>query len=450
MPLLWSCLAVTSARADNSFDGEWRTSFGVVTLKQTNGDVTGSYGAGGEFILKGSAQGPALTFHYQEGNASGDAHWNLDESGQSFHGDFKLDNDGRTGTWNGWRPDPNAATGNLANLNGLWLTDLGLMELNQTGKKVKGRYAMQGGSEIEGKLTGRRFDFTFKSFRAGSGWFDVAADGKSFAGAGNANGFAPWFSWRGRPAPEFVHHVPLVAGKIVDGSTDGLLTYSIRAPDGFKAADAKKWPAILILHGSNMNGRVYVNTIATTWPQIARDYLLIGINGEMPSSIGDEPAFNYTYVDYVGRSTFKGFPGTDHESPALVAAAMDELRQAYPIEKYFVGGHSQGGFLTYSLLMNFPEKIAGAFPVSAGVIMQCEPAAFADEKLRAAQRAVPLAIIHSKQDAMVPFSAGEHAAKLFNDAGWPKMQFFIDDSGAGHRFALLPIDQAIHWLEAQQ
>ena len=58
---------------------------------------------------------------------------------------------------------------------------------------------------------------------------------------------------------------------------------------------------------------------------------------------GAEPRFNYTYVSYVGRSTFKGFPGTDRESPALVAEALDDVREAYPVSRYFVGGHSQGG-----------------------------------------------------------------------------------------------------------
>jgi len=245
-------------------------------------------------------------------------------------------------------------------------------------------------------------------------------------------------------------HVKLVPGKIVDGSTANGLTYSIRAPEKFNEGARHKWPAVVILHGSNMNGRAYVNTIATAWPDIAKDYLILGINGERPSNLAaDDPRFNYTYVDYVGRSTFKGFPGTDRESPALVAEAMTELRQVYPVSKYFVGGHSQGGFLTYSLLMNFPEQIAGAFPISGGVIIQCEPSAYADEKLKAAQRAVPLAIIHGRQDPVVNFSSGQYAATLFGDAGWPAFHFFVDDSGAGHMFARLPVGQAIRWLESQ-
>ena len=93
-----------------------------------------------------------------------------------------------------------------------------------------------------------------------------------------------------------------------------------------------------------MNGKAYVNTLASASKGIARDYILIGINGETPSRITDDPAFNYTYVNYVGRSTFGGFPGTDRESPALEAEALADLSKAYPIKHYFVGGHPRAVF----------------------------------------------------------------------------------------------------------
>jgi predicted esterase len=435
------------AEGRGAFDGEWRTSLGTVTLKQVGNAVTGTYGNAGQFTLKGTVQGKKLTFEYQAGQAKGEAHWTLDDSGYAFHGGYRLQS-GQADDWDGWRPDPEAPKGKPAALGGLWLTDLGLMELEQAGDRVKGRYALRGTSAIEGTVTGRRLEFKYKAFRPGKGWFDVAADGAAFAGAASTDGFPGWYGWRGRKAPEFARHAKLVPGKIVDGSTKGLLTYAARAPEGYREGDGKKWPAVVILHGSNMNGKAYVSTLAAAWPEIAKDYLLLGINGERPSATGDEPRFNYTYVSYVGRSTFKGFPGTDRESPALVAEALDDLRGAYPIARYFVGGHSQGGFLTYSLLMNFPERIAGAFPVSAGVIFQCEPAAYADEQVRAAQRSVPLAIVHGKQDPVVSFSQGEYTAALFGEAGWPALRFFADASPAGHRFGLLPVGEAIRWLEA--
>src|SRR5262249_578969 len=87
-------------------------------------------------------------------------------------------------------------------------------------------------------------------------------------------------------------------------------------------------------------------------------------------------------------------------------------------------------------------------PVSAGVIFQCEPTAYADDQLRAAQRSVPLAIIHGKKDPVVGFSSGAYAAGLFGEAGWPAFRFFADASSAGHRFGLWPVGAAVRWLEA--
>ena len=438
---------LASTEETPSFDGEWRTSRGIVTLKQVGSKVTGTYGAKGLFTLEGEVQGTKLTFSYREENAAGSAQWTLDALGHAFSGSF-VAQDGRKGQWQGWRADPEAVKGEAAKLAGLWLTDFGLMELEQDGEKVKGRYALRGVSELAGAVTGRQFEFTFNSYHKGKGWFDTSSDGDALAGAANSAGFVGWYGWRGRRASEFVRHVKLVPGKIVDGSTEGLLTYAARAPEGYREGDGKKWPAVVILHGSNMNVRSYVATIASASPDVARDYLLIGINGETPSDIGKEPRFNYTYVSFVGRSKFKGFAGTDRESPALVAEALKELRGVYPVSKYFVGGHSQGGFLTYSLLMNFPELIAGAFPVSAGVIIQCEPDAYEDEHVRTNQRAVPLAIVHGRQDRVVGFDMGEYAATQFGEAGWRARRFFADESGAGHRFAMLPVREAIRWLEA--
>ena len=130
-----------------------------------------------------------------------------------------------------------------------------------------------------------------------------------------------------------------------------------------------------------------------------------------------------------------------------MSEAFDELKKVYPVERYFVGGHSQGGYLTYVMLMHFPEKIAGAFPISCQVMIQCEPNVFDNEALRAAQRSVPLAIVHGKNDPNIDFaSGGQYAADLYGENGWPWVHLFASET-AGHQFMLLPVREAIRWLE---
>jgi predicted esterase len=444
------CLSTTFALGADEpakVAGEWKSTIGPMTFElMKGGEVKGRIVAY-RLDLKGKIDGNVMTIGYDEGPTHIDATLTFEPGNNAFNGSFQASN-GNRGVLNGWRPDPLATSAKPADFGGLWLTDLGLMELNADGSKVKGRYAFRGTSSIDGNVKGRHFDFKIKAIRTGPGWFDLDEKGTELTGAGGTDGMPGWYGWKGRKAAEYVKHVPLVAGKIVDGSTENLLTYSIRAPEGYKPGDPKKWPTILILHGSNMNGAAYVNTIAQAWPDIAKDYILLGINGELPSNLSkDNPTFNYTYINYMGRSTYKGFPGTDRESPGLVSEAIDDLKATYPIQHLFVGGHSQGGYLAYVLFMHFPEKFAGAFPISAEVMIQCDPVAFDDKALKAAQRSIPLAIVHGKTDPMVPFDSGSYASGLFLDAGWPAVRFFADDK-AGHMFALLPVNQAIRWLEA--
>ncbi len=236
-------------------------------------------------------------------------------------------------------------------------------------------------------------------------------------------------------------------GEISDGTAKNGMTYHVRLPKRYDAAQGL--PAILILHGSNMNSKAYVETIVGAWPKLADDYVLIGINGEnrVEESPDDNPAYNYTYVDFVGRSKYKGYPGTDRESPGLVPEVLAEIREDVNITRIFVGGHSQGGFLAYSLAMNSPELFAGAFPVSAGLLFQCEPSAYDNAEVRAAQRKVAIAIVHAENDPAVSFEMGRAAYGSFLDGAFPSVRFFTHPSAA-HMFARLPVEEAVRWLEA--
>jgi predicted esterase len=442
---VFACAQGSLQAEDKTFYGEWKTSLGAIEIKQEGDGLTVNFKMSRIPPVKGELKNRTATLSYQEGNNKGDASIKLDDVGRSFSGWFRY-NGGPEQPFNGWRPDPESLKKPEGKFGGLWLTSLGLMELTQKEKKVEGRFALRGGSDIHGDAAGGRLDYRFKAFLGGKGWFDTVEDGSKLVGAAADDGSNSWFAWNGRRAPEFARHVRLIAGKTVDGSTKGLLTYSVHTPEGYVEDSKKPWPTIVILHGSNMSGKAYVDTIAARWPEIGKQFLILGINGERPSNIGKEPSFNFSYVNYVGKSTYGGFPGTDRESPALVSEALAELRSVYPIKHYLVGGHSQGGYLTYSLLMNFPEMFAGAFPVSGEVMFICEPNAYADETLKKAQRSVPLAIVHGKTDPNVPYSSAKYAATQFGEAKWPALRLFSDEN-AGHMFALLPVDKAILWLE---
>ena len=130
---------------------------------------------------------------------------------------------------------------------------------------------------------------------------------------------------------------------------------------------------------------------------------------------------------------------------------MEELQDVYPISKYFVGGHSQGGYLTYVMLMHYPDLIAGAFPIAGGVIIQAEPDVFEDEELRAQQRDTPLVIVHSKTDPNVAWSSSLYASERFMEEGWRAIRWLetmaSEDAAKLHAFAATKIAEKA-WAEA--
>jgi predicted esterase len=176
--------------------------------------------------------------------------------------------------------------------------------------------------------------------------------------------------------------------------------------------------------------------------------MIVGIQGDLwvPQSEADDLRFNYHYVNWMGKSTYKGYPYTERDSPTLVAETVAELTKKHQWKRVFVGGHSQGGFLTYYLYMHFPEQFTGAFPVSGGLVIQCEPDVFDDEKLKALQRSRPLAIVHGKQDNAVPYGTGLYIRDRFAGSGFPLLTFI--DPDLGHAYDFLPIGDAVHWLDA--
>ena len=238
-------------------------------------------------------------------------------------------------------------------------------------------------------------------------------------------------------------------GETTMGRAANRLSYYLRAPESYSSQE--QWPALVLLHGSNMNAKSYVDSVVARWPELANTHLLIGINGERRSSSSspESPRFNYSYVNFAGKSKYNGYPGTDRESPALVAELLTDLRDRLPIKHCYVIGHSQGGFLTYSVTMNYPELVDGAVPVSAGAIVQVVPSAYTDEALIEKQKQTPIAIVHGTTDRAVGFKQATATFEAYQKAEFPKVKLFRHETAA-HRFMLLPVDEAVSWLDEQR
>lgn len=218
--------------------------------------------------------------------------------------------------------------------------------------------------------------------------------------------------------------------KVKPGAT-ALLTapkkmrYFLRVP---KKYDAKAGARLIVfLHGSNMKGLDYLRSFeAMHW---CDDDLLCCPNGEQ----GGDPfgANNFTFG-----------------SAPLVADVTQEVQKAFKTTITYVGGHSQGGFLTYSVITNFPELYRGAIPIAGDCWMQNEPNLWEDKAdVLAKQREIAIAVIHGRADSVVKFSQGEHAYDVFRAMGWSKVRLFAPKD-LEHNFMASPVDEAIEWLDA--
>lgn len=329
-----------------------------------------------------------------------------------------------------------------ASFAGRWMTNYGPMELTEKNKAVAGSYGWEPESELDGKRAGDELEFEWNApWGRGTGTFSLWKDGRTFSGecapAGGDKSF--WGGYRierKKAAP--------VPGEISDGQTELHLEYHLRVPKDYDPK--KKYTALALFHGSNTSSRGYVEGFPGNWPELAERFVLVGFDGEnlSPGSRDGTRAFNSSYVNFSGDRV--GEPWRYMQTPALVADALRELSRELPIERWFVGGHSQGAFLTFAVAMFYPELVAGAFPVAGGLLVQCEPTAFGDEKVRAAQRRLPIAIVHGEKDSVVEFSMSRYSCDSFLDAGFPMVRLFTDFR-AGHPWAFLPVDQAITWLE---
>ena len=126
----------------------------------------------------------------------------------------------------------------------------------------------------------------------------------------------------------------------------------------------------------------------------------------------------------------------------------EEVQKAFKTTITYVGGHSQGGFLTYSVILNFPDLYRGAFPMAGDCWMQNEPNLWEDKpEVLKKQKEIAIAVIHGKADPVVAFSQGEHAYDCFRAMGWTKLRLFAP-ADLNHMFMLAPVDEAIEWLDA--
>ncbi len=97
-------------------------------------------------------------------------------------------------------------------------------------------------------------------------------------------------------------------------------------------------------------------------------------------------------------------PGAPEKSRAILETFIGEIIEAYngDTSKLIVGGFSQGGAMTYSLLLTVPEKLSGAVIMSGRTIDEMKNKIAPDE----AFHNIPVLVVHGTDDNVLPIDNG--------------------------------------------
>jgi len=85
------------------FEGIWETSFGLLRLVQEPERILGFYEGAGPCTLEGRLKQHRFEFQYRELRARGEGHFDLAPDTSSFEGEWRADDAGQSGPWQGRR-----------------------------------------------------------------------------------------------------------------------------------------------------------------------------------------------------------------------------------------------------------------------------------------------------------------------------------------------------------
>ncbi|MEL7486139.1 MAG: PKD domain-containing protein [Pseudomonadota bacterium] len=171
--------------------------------------------------------------------------------------------------------------------------------------------------------------------------------------------------------------------------------YSVYTPARYATGD----PAIVLLHGGGQSMRLVLAPTRTTarWVELAdeNDFLLIipnGYNETLGDGLGDMQSWNDIRDDQSGRTSLEDDAG-------FILTVLDQVNPArgFDENRVFVTGSSNGGIMTMRLLIENPDRFAGA----AAFI-----AALPEEDVPDPPSPTPIMLLNGTDDDLVLFGGG--------------------------------------------
>ncbi len=207
-----------------------------------------------------------------------------------------------------------------------------------------------------------------------------------------------------------------------------------------------RW-AVVWLHGLGADGNDFAplvpELVRPHWPAIRFVFphapvQPVTINGGMRM----RSWYDIVSFDLAGRADSKGVDESVARVEALIAR---EIERGVPASRIILAGFSQGGAVTLAAGLRRREPLAGLVALSTYLPLGTDALARLGDTPEAA-RCQPVFVAHGRQDPVVPYAAGEDAARRLRELG-----FAVDFHAypMQHQVCLEEIDALRAWFEAR-
>ena len=207
-----------------------------------------------------------------------------------------------------------------------------------------------------------------------------------------------------------------------------------------------RW-AVVWLHGLGADGNDFAplvpELVRPHWPAIRFVFphapvQPVTINGGMRM----RSWYDIVSFDLAGRADSKGVDESVARVEALIAR---EIERGVPASRIILAGFSQGGAVTLAAGLRRREPLAGLVALSTYLPLGTDALARLGDTPEAARRQ-PVFVAHGRQDPVVPYAAGEDAARRLRELG-----FTVDFQAypMQHQVCLEEIDALRAWFEAR-
>jgi phospholipase/carboxylesterase len=169
---------------------------------------------------------------------------------------------------------------------------------------------------------------------------------------------------------------------------DLMLKYKVLQPE----PEVAKPGLILLLHGVGSNEEDLFRH-SQSFP---KGFVVVSARAPYTLAPGKYAWFELSYA--AGKPVIN--PEQAEKSRLVINIFINQLIERYLIDpkKVFLGGFSQGGIMSYSVGLTFPQKFAGIFILSSRLLPEVKPLVKSKEELQNLE----IFIAHGKNDPILP------------------------------------------------